>query len=82
MEKDVVDYFECARSRKVKYAEPRRVFSNKEAPIFKNGVLDSCSTSVDGRFGVRILADGGLGFISSNKWTRKAKKLERFFRKN
>src|SRR4030042_1081770 len=37
----------------------------------KNGVLDAYVSAVDSGFCVRILADGGIGFASTNKWTRK-----------
>lgn len=77
MEKDIVDYcLKYAGSKKVEYAEARAVYTNNEALVFKNGVLDAYSIMVDSGFGVRILANGGLGFASSNKWTKKeAKKI-------
>jgi TldD protein len=38
--------------------------------VIKNGVLDAFISTEDSGFCVRILAKGGLGFASTNKWTR------------
>jgi len=77
LEKDIVDYcLEYARSKKVDSAEARALDTNKEAMVLKNGVLDAYAITVDSGFCVRILTNGGLGFASSNKWTRQeAKKV-------
>jgi TldD protein len=75
LERDLVEFcLEYARSKGVDYAEARGVETNSEALILRNGVLDAYELSVDGGFSVRVLADGGLGFASSNKWTRKEAK--------
>ena len=40
----------------------------------KNGVLDAYASAVDSGFCVRILAEGGIGFAATNKWTREEAK--------
>ena len=77
MEKDIVDYcLEYAKNKKIEYAEARAVDTNAENMVLKNGLLDAYATAMDSGFCVRILADGGLGFASSNKWTKQeAKKI-------
>jgi TldD protein len=77
MEKDIVDHcLEYAKSRKIDYAEAKAQDTNVENMQLKNGVLEAYSVASDSGFYVRILADGGLGFASSNKWTKEeAKKI-------
>ncbi len=71
MDKDIVDFaLNYARSKKVDYAEVRAHTENQEGLVMKNGVLDAYFTSVDDGFCVRILAEGGIGFASTNKWTK------------
>jgi TldD protein len=71
LEKDIVDYcLELAKSKKIEYAEARALDTNVENMVIKNGLLDAFAVSKDSGFCVRILADGGLGFASSNKWTK------------
>ena len=71
MEKDIVDHcLEYAKSKKIDYAEAKAQDTNIENMVLKNGTLDAYSTALDSGFYVRILADGGLGFASSNKWTK------------
>ena len=61
---------EYASGKEVEYAEARGVETNSEGLILRNGVLDAYTIGVDSGFNVRILACGGLGFASSNKWTK------------
>jgi TldD protein len=71
MEKDIVDHcLEYAKSKKIDYAEAKAQDTDVENIVLKNGVLDAYSVALDSGFYVRILADGGLGFASSNKMTR------------
>jgi TldD protein len=42
--------------------------------VIKNGVLDVFVSTEDSGFCVKILASGGLGFASTNKWTKKETK--------
>jgi TldD protein len=71
MDKDIVDSaLNYARSKKVDYAEVRAHTEKQEGLVMKNGVLDAYFTSIDDGFCVRILAEGGIGFASTNKWTK------------
>ena len=71
MDKDLVDYaLDYARSKKIEYAETRAHNTEFEQLVIKNGTLDAFISTIDKGFCVRILADGGLGFASSNKWTK------------
>ncbi len=71
MERDIVDYaLEYARSKDVEYAEVRAQSRKLEQLMLKNGILEAFLSSVDSGFCVRILAEGGIGFASTNKWTK------------
>ncbi len=71
LDKDIVDYaLSYARGKKVEYAEASASNTKHEEFVIKNGVLDAFASTVDSGFYVRILADGGLGFASTNKWTK------------
>jgi len=71
LEKDIVDYaLEYARGKDVEYAEIRAQSGKIEQLMIKNGVLDAYLSAFDSGFCVRILADGGIGFASTNKWTK------------
>lgn len=75
LDKDIADFaLDYANSKKVDYAEVRAHSSNQEGLVMKNGVLDAYFSSVDSGFCVRILAEGGIGFASTNKWTKKEAK--------
>lgn len=76
MDKDMVDYaLDYARSKKVDYVEARAHATNADQMVIKNGVLDAYLSTEDSGFCVRILASGGLGFASTNKWTKDEAKL-------
>lgn len=71
MDRDLVEYaLELARSKDVEYAEVRASNSNDEQLVIKNGALDAFLSTIDSGFCVRILSKGGLGFASTNKWTK------------
>ncbi|MCK4481884.1 hypothetical protein KAU55_01565, partial [Candidatus Bathyarchaeota archaeon] len=71
MEKDIVDYtLEYARGKDVEYAEVRAQSQKLEQLMLKNGILEAFLSSVNTGFCVRILANGGIGFASTNKWTK------------
>ncbi len=71
MDKDLADFaLNYAQSKKVDYAEARAQVEKQEGLVMKNGALDAYFTAVDSGFCVRILADGGIGFASTNKWTK------------
>lgn len=70
-DKSIIDYcLEYAKSKKIDYAEAKAHDTNAENMVLKNGNLEAYSVAFDSGFYVRILADGGLGFASSNRWTK------------
>ena len=71
MEETIVDYaLENARSKKVEYAEVRAQSEFQERLILRNGILEAYVWAIDSGFCVRIIANGGIGFASTNKWTK------------
>lgn len=71
MDWDLVDFaFECALGRRVDYAEVRGHREVRDGFVLRNGEVDAYVSLVDGGFCVRVLAEGGLGFASTNRWTR------------
>jgi TldD protein len=72
LDKDLVDFaLSVAAGKQVEYAEVRAHSEESEELAMKNGVVDAYASAIDSGFGVRILAEGGIGFASTNKWTRK-----------
>jgi TldD protein len=72
LDKDIADFaLQHALRKKVDYAEIRAHSNNYEGLSMKNGVLDAYVSDIDDGFCVRVLADGGIGFASTNKWTKK-----------
>jgi TldD protein len=71
LDKDIADFaLNYASSKKVEYAEVRAHNDKGEGLVIRNGALDAYSSAVDSGFCVRILAEGGIGFASTNKWTK------------
>jgi TldD protein len=71
MDEKIVDYaLEYAQGKKVEYSEARAQSRQSDQLIFRNGVLEAYATGVDSGFCVRVIANGGIGFASSNKWTK------------
>jgi len=71
MNKDIVDHMLFyAQGKGVDYVEVRAHNAKNEQLVIKNGTLDSFSSTEHSGFCVRILTDGGLGFASSNRWTK------------
>jgi TldD protein len=71
MEEDIADYaLEQAEKRGVEYAEVRAQSQAVERIILRDGVLEAYVSAVDSGFCVRTIVDGGIGFASSNRWTR------------
>ncbi len=62
-----VDY---ARKKGASYAEARYERQDQENFILKNGVLDALYVGQDRGIGVRVLADGALGFAATNALTK------------
>jgi len=75
MEEDIVDYtLEYAKSKKVEYAEVRAQSQIQERLILRSGILEAYLSAVDSGFCVRVIANGGIGFASTNKWTKEEAK--------
>jgi TldD protein len=77
MEEDIVDYaLKYAQKKEVEYAEVRAQSEEQERLMLRNGILQAYEAGVDSGFCVRVIANGGIGFSSSNKWTKEeAKKI-------
>ena len=77
MEEDVVDYtLEYAQKKGVEYTEVRAQSEEQERLMLRNGILQAYSAGIDSGFCVRVIVDGGIGFASSDKWTKEeAKKI-------
>ena len=71
MDKDIVDFaLNYAAGKAVQYAEVRANSEKSEGLVMKNGDLDTYTSAVDSGFCVRILVEGGIGFASTNRWTK------------
>jgi TldD protein len=71
MDESIVDFaLEYAQDKKVEYAEIRAHSQVQDGLMLRNGVVEAYVSAVDSGFCVRILADGGVGFASTNKWTK------------
>ena len=71
MDKEIVDFaLEYARNKKVEYAEVRAHSQVQDGLMLRNGVVEAVVSAVDSGFCVRLIADGGIGFASTNKWTK------------
>jgi TldD protein len=75
MEEEIVDYaLEYAQSKKIEYAEVRAQSQVQDRLTLRNGILEAYVSSVDSGFCVRIIANGGIGFASTNKWSKEEAK--------
>jgi TldD protein len=75
MEEDIVDYtLEYARSKNVEYAEVRAQDQIQERLLLRSGILEAYASAVDSGFCLRVIANGGIGFASTNKWTKEEAK--------
>ena len=71
MERDIIDYaLEYAQSKKVGYAEVRGQSQALDRMVMRDGILEAYAKAVDSGFCVRIMANGGIGFASTNKWSK------------
>ncbi|MCI4371675.1 MAG: TldD/PmbA family protein [Thermoplasmata archaeon] len=68
---DLVDFaVDYATKKGATYAEARYESQTPENFILKNGVLDALYVGEDRGIGVRVLADGALGFAATNMLTK------------
>ncbi len=75
MEEEIVDYaLEYAQGKKVEYAEARALSQMQDRLILRNGVVEAYTSTIDSGFCVRIIANGGVGFASTNKWSKEEAK--------
>jgi TldD protein len=75
MDEEIADFaLECARNKKIEYAEVRAHSQVQDGLMLRNGVVEAVVSTVDSGFCVRIIADGGIGFASTNKWTKEEAK--------
>jgi TldD protein len=71
IDKDIVDYaLDYAEGKKVQYVEVRANSQQRDMLLLRNGNLEAYTSAVDSGFCVRILANHGIGFASTNKWTK------------
>jgi len=72
LDEDLLDYaLGYAQSRSVEYAEVRGQSQVLDGFVLRNGVLEEYVSALDSGFCVRIIARGGIGFASTNRWTKK-----------
>jgi TldD protein len=71
MEKDLIDYaLRYAENKKIEYAEVRGQTQTSDRIVLRNGNLEAYASAVDSGFCTRIMADGGIGFASTNLWSK------------
>lgn len=71
MDEEIADYaLECAQSKKVDYAEVRAHSQVQDRIILRNEITEAYVSAVDNGFCVRIMANGGIGFASTNRWSK------------
>lgn len=71
MDREIADYaLDCARGKRIQYAEVRANSQQRDSLLLRDGHLETYRSAVDSGFCVRIIADGGIGFASTNKWTK------------
>jgi TldD protein len=75
MEEDIVDYaLDYALKKRIEYAEVRGQSQVGDGFLLRNGSLEAYTTAVDSGFCVRIMACGGIGFASTNRWSKQEAK--------
>jgi TldD protein len=75
MDEEIADYaLEYAQSKKVDYAEVRAHSQVQDRIILRNEILEAYVSAIDSGFCVRIMANGGIGFASTNKWSKEEAK--------
>ncbi|NWG11606.1 TldD/PmbA family protein [Candidatus Bathyarchaeota archaeon] len=75
MNEDIIDYaLDYAQKRGVEYAEVRAQSQIEEFLLLRSGILETYVSAVDSGFCVRVIANGGIGFASTNKWAQEEAK--------
>jgi TldD protein len=71
MDEEIVDFaLDFATGKKVEYAEVRAQSQVQNGIMLRNGVVEAVVSAVDSGFCVRLMTGGGIGFASTNKWTK------------
>lgn len=71
MDQDFVDSaLDYAMGRQAEYAEVRASSQIQDRLMLRNGVLEAYLSAEDSGFCVRVLAGGGIGFASTNRWNK------------
>jgi TldD protein len=71
MDEDLIDYtLEYAENKKIEYTEVRGQTQTADRIVLRNGNLEAYVSAVDTGFCVRIMANGGIGFASTNLWSK------------
>jgi TldD protein len=71
MEEEIIDFtLNYAQSKKTEYAEVRGQSLSLDRIMLRNGNLEAYVSVVDSGFCVRIMANGGIGFASTNNWSK------------
>ena len=69
MDEDILDYaLKYAEKSKIEYGEVRGQSQTVDRILLRNGKLEAYAVAEDSGFCVRIMANGGIGFASTNKW--------------
>jgi TldD protein len=75
LDEEIVDYaLEYAQSKKIDYAEVRAQSQVQDRIILRNEILEAYVSAVDSGFCVRIMSNGGIGFASTNRWSKEEAK--------
>jgi TldD protein len=71
VEEEIADFaLEYAQSKKPDYAEVRGHSHVQDGIILRNDITMAYVSAVDSGFCVRIMANGGIGFASTNRWSK------------
>lgn len=71
MKQDLIDYaLEYAQTKETEYVEVRGQAQTSDRIILRNGNLEAYASAVDSGYCVRIIANGGIGFASTNLWSK------------
>jgi TldD protein len=72
LDEEIADYaLEYSQSKKIDYAEVRAHSQVQDMIILRNEILEEYVSTVDTGFCVRIMANGGIGFASTNRWSKR-----------
>ena len=75
IDEEIVDYaLDYSQTKSVEYAEVRALSQVQDRLVVRNGVLEVYASSIDSGFSVRIMAKDGIGFASTNRWSKEEAK--------